>query len=222
MKTWRALSLVVFAVTLPLAACAGRTAPAVSEQQPTHPAWLAGTWEGDAFQVSASKDQGDAHIVITFASDGSWKATSPTGTWSGTSSLVGDRLVLEGVAPDAGKFNTPLRSATVPEVVSCGAWRRRRLAPPCSASSGFASDPGAPLAAVYEQTAPTDRRATHRHSVTRRLLTASTSARVADRARRFAARFSVQGRVRPRRRSGSGSPHIRGNPRSPGPPGRSS
>jgi hypothetical protein len=109
MKTWRALSFVVFAVTLPLAACAGRTAPAVSEQQPTHPAWLAGTWEGDAFQVSASKDQGDAHIVIAFASDGSWKATSPTGTWSGTSSLVGDRLVLEGVAPDGGKIQYTLK-----------------------------------------------------------------------------------------------------------------
>jgi len=109
MKTWRALSIVLLAVSLSLTACAGRTTPAVSEQPPSHPAWLAGTWEGDAFQVSASKDQGDAHIVITFASDGSWKATSPTGTWSGTSSLVGDRLVLEGVAPDGGKIRYTLK-----------------------------------------------------------------------------------------------------------------
>jgi len=106
---WRGLSVVACAVSLSLAACAGRTAPAVSEQLPTHPAWLAGTWEGDAFQVSASKDQGDAHVTITFASDGSWKASSPTGMWSGTSSLVGDRLVLEGAAPDGGKIRYTLK-----------------------------------------------------------------------------------------------------------------
>jgi len=89
MKTWRTLSIVAFAASLPLAACAGRTAPTVSEQQPTHPAWLAGTWEGDAFQVSASKDQGDAHVTITFASDGSWKASSPTDAASAGMTLIG-------------------------------------------------------------------------------------------------------------------------------------
>jgi hypothetical protein len=108
MTAWQAPSF-AFALSLSLAGCAGRTAPTVSEQQPTHPAWLVGTWEGDAFQVSASKDQGDARVAITFASDGSWKASSPTGTWSGTSSLVGDRLVLEGAAPDGGKIRYTLK-----------------------------------------------------------------------------------------------------------------
>ena len=108
MTAWRAISIIAFAASLSLAACAGRTGPTASEQ-PTHPAWLAGTWEGDAYQVSASKDQGDAHVTIAFASDGSWKASSPTGTWAGTSSLVGDRLVLEGVAPDGGKIRYTLK-----------------------------------------------------------------------------------------------------------------
>jgi len=109
MMTWRVLLIGVLATTLSLVACASGTAPGASSPAPTHPAWLAGTWEGDAFQVSASKDQGDAHVAITFASDGSWKATTPTGTWSGTSALVGDRLVLDGVAPDGGKIRYTLK-----------------------------------------------------------------------------------------------------------------
>ena len=102
----RTPSFVAFALFLPLAACAGRAAV---EPQPTHPAWLVGTWEGDAWQVSASKDQGDARVTVTFASDGAWKASTPSGTWSGTSSLVGDRLVLQGVDPSGGKIRYTLK-----------------------------------------------------------------------------------------------------------------
>ena len=105
----RARSCVTFALMLSLAACAGPTVPSAMAPPPTHPAWLAGTWEGDAWQVSASKDQGDAHVTVTFTGDGAWKASSPTGTWSGTSSLVGDRLVLQGVDPSGGKVRYTLK-----------------------------------------------------------------------------------------------------------------
>ena len=103
---WRTVSIVVFAVSLPLAACAGRTALAGAEAQPTHPAWLVGTWEGDAWQVAAAQTQGDVHLILTFAGDGAWKAS--TGA-SGTSSLVGDRVVLEGVTPDGARIRYTLK-----------------------------------------------------------------------------------------------------------------
>ena len=104
------LSLVVFALCLSLAACAGSTAPSAMQPQPTHPAWLAGTWEGDAWQVAATEAaQGDVRVIVTFASDGAWKASMPSGTWSGTSSMVGDRLVLQGTDPSGGKIRYTLK-----------------------------------------------------------------------------------------------------------------
>jgi hypothetical protein len=99
----RTLSIVVFAVYLPLVACAGATSPA-SEGPRTHPARLVGTWQGSAWQVGAGKTQGDANVTITFGSDGAWNASTPSGTSSGTGWLAGDRVVLEGVAPDGAKI----------------------------------------------------------------------------------------------------------------------
>jgi len=99
----RTLCLVVLALSLSLAACAGSTAP---PPQGTHPSWLAGTWQGTAWQVAAGKDQGEANVTVTFAGDGTWKAS--TGA-AGTSWLVGDRVVLEGVAPDGAKIRYTLK-----------------------------------------------------------------------------------------------------------------
>jgi len=99
----RTLSVGVFALSLSLAACAG-SAP--RPLQATNPAWLAGTWQGTAWQVAAGKDQGEANVTVTFAGDGTWKAS--TGA-SGTSWLVGDRVVLEGVASDGAKIRYTLK-----------------------------------------------------------------------------------------------------------------
>jgi hypothetical protein len=84
-------SLVLVTVCLVLVSCASNAVPPASQQ--VHPAWLVGTWQGTAWQVDASKDQGSADISVTFASDGTWKAS--TGA-SGVSWLAGDRVVLQG------------------------------------------------------------------------------------------------------------------------------
>jgi hypothetical protein len=98
---------VVLALLLPLAGCAGsKPGPGA---QPTHPTWLAGTWEGHAWQVGASKWQGDAPVSVTFVSGGAWQASTPSGTWSGTSALVGDRLVLDGLDPTGAKIRYTLK-----------------------------------------------------------------------------------------------------------------
>ena len=106
----RTLWSAALALILALAACAGPTAPAALGPQPTHPAWLVGTWEGDAWQVAATEAaQGDVRVIVTFASDGAWKASMPSGTWSGTSSMVGDRLVLQGTDQSGGKIRYTLK-----------------------------------------------------------------------------------------------------------------
>ena len=100
---------IVFALLLPLARCAGSSTPAGLPAQLTHPTWLVGTWEGHAWQVGASKWQGDAPVSVTFVSGGAWKASTPSGTWSGTSALVGDRPVLDGLDPARGKIRYTLK-----------------------------------------------------------------------------------------------------------------
>ena len=100
---------VVCGMMLALAACTTGTAPAAREPQAIHPGWLAGTWEGDAWQVGASKGQGDARVIVTFTAGGAWKASTPTGTWSGTSAFAGDRLVLEGLDPTGAKIRYTLK-----------------------------------------------------------------------------------------------------------------
>jgi len=99
----RALSLVVFALSLSLAACAGGSKPPA---QAPHPSWLTGTWQGSAWEVGAGKTQGQADLTMTFADNGTWKAS--TGA-SGTSWVVGDRVVLEGVASDGAKIRYTLK-----------------------------------------------------------------------------------------------------------------
>ena len=87
----------VMAVALPLVGCAGRTAPATSsEAQPKGPApsWLVGTWQGNGYQVAASKTQGDVDFTVTFVADGTW--TSSNGYTGKSSLLEGDRILLEG------------------------------------------------------------------------------------------------------------------------------
>ena len=100
----RALPVVVFAVSLSLAACAGSSP--VPPAQAVHPPWLVGTWQGTAWQVAAGKTQGEADVTLTFAADGTWKAS--TGA-SGTSWVAGDRVVLEGVASDGAKIRYTLK-----------------------------------------------------------------------------------------------------------------
>lgn len=97
------VSFVVFA-SLSLAACAVPAPPPAAEQ--VHPAWLAGTWQGTAWQVAASKTQGEADVTVTFAADGTWSAS--TGA-SGISWLDGDRVVLQGRYPGGDRIRYILK-----------------------------------------------------------------------------------------------------------------
>ena len=103
----RTLLPVGLAVSLALAACAGRSEPPPSQQ--VHPAWLVGDWQGSGYQVDASKTQGEGQITMTFASGGAWKATTAAGTSSGASWLLGDRVVLDGVTPDGAHIRYTLK-----------------------------------------------------------------------------------------------------------------
>ena len=101
MTTRRLLVSLVLLTCVSLTACAtGSSDVPVSER--SHPAWLTGTWKGEAWQTAAVLTQGHQDITVTFASDGSWKSTAGG---SGTSWLAGDRLVLAGVTGDG----TPIR-----------------------------------------------------------------------------------------------------------------
>lgn len=66
MDVTRAVLWLILALTLPLAACASRTAPPAVD-----PSWLAGTWRGDVWQVAAGQSQGHAEVTVVFARDGS-------------------------------------------------------------------------------------------------------------------------------------------------------
>jgi hypothetical protein len=70
----RALSVPVLVTSLFLTACA--SAPAGPPPNATHPAWLTGTWQGDAWQIQASQTTGHVSLQVTFAPDGSWKTST--------------------------------------------------------------------------------------------------------------------------------------------------
>ena len=63
--------------------------------------------------MGASNVQGQGKVTITFVSDGTWKATtiigSTIGMSSGTSWLVGDQVVLDGVAANGSKIRYTLK-----------------------------------------------------------------------------------------------------------------
>jgi len=98
----------VLVLCLSLAACAERITPAELKAEGTHPAWLAGNWQGTAYQVTSSKDERQAEVSITFARDGAWRATTPAGTSSGASWIVRDRLLLDGVSLNGGHIRYTL------------------------------------------------------------------------------------------------------------------
>ena len=92
----RLLSLAIFSMVLPLAACAtgpARYTPPVAEQ--VHPPWLTGTWEGMAIQVIATRDSAhEVAVTVTFEPGGAWKAMNGA---SGASWLINnDWVVLDG------------------------------------------------------------------------------------------------------------------------------
>jgi len=104
------LMFLVMAVALPLVGCAGRTAPATSsEAQPKGPApsWLVGTWQGNGYQVAASKTQGDVDFTVTFVADGTW--TSSNGYTGKSSLLEGDRILLEGADRGGDRISYTLK-----------------------------------------------------------------------------------------------------------------
>jgi hypothetical protein len=102
----RLLPLAMFGMVVSLTACAGtgRSTPPVAQQ--VHPTWLVGTWQGTAWQVTTSQTQGEVNVTVTFAKGGTWKAMSGA---SGTSWLVGDWVVLDGVAADGGRIRYTLK-----------------------------------------------------------------------------------------------------------------
>jgi hypothetical protein len=117
--TWRSvLSVLILAMSLPLAACASKsssTQPAASVPQ-THPAWLTGTWQASGWQVGAAQTQFERETMVTFAPDGSWKTTAGG---SGTSWLEGDRVLIQGRTADGQPIKYTLRqrqSASGPEL----------------------------------------------------------------------------------------------------------
>ena len=87
------------AVAALLVGCA--SAPSGPPPNATHPAWLTGTWQGDAWQVQSAQTQGHVSVQVTFAPDGSWKAS--TGAF-GASWLDGDRVILQGIAADGARI----------------------------------------------------------------------------------------------------------------------
>lgn len=92
------------AVSLALVSCASNAVPPASQQ--VHPPWLVGTWQGTAWQVDASKDQGSANVRVTFAGDGTW--TASTGA-TGISWLAGDRVILQGTYPGGANVRYTLK-----------------------------------------------------------------------------------------------------------------
>jgi hypothetical protein len=115
MPLHRALFIVVLAFFLPFAACARSRQPAASVQQ-VSPSWLAGSWQFSGSQVGAADSQFQRDTMITFASDGTWKAAA--GGY-GTSSIVGDQVVLDGVTKEGEKVRFTLRQrqgSNIPEL----------------------------------------------------------------------------------------------------------
>lgn len=108
MATRRLLSLAIFSMVLPLAACAtgpARYTPPAAEQ--VHPAWPTGTWQGTAYQVIASRDAAqEVAVTVTFAEGGAWKAQNGA---SGASWLTGDWVVLDGAFSGGSKIRYTLK-----------------------------------------------------------------------------------------------------------------
>jgi len=100
--------IAVLACCVLLAACAERISPGEVQAEGTHPPWLAGNWKGTAYQVPSSKYDRHAEVSITFAPDGAWKAITPAGLSSGSSWVVRDRLLLDGVTPDGAHIRYTL------------------------------------------------------------------------------------------------------------------
>ena len=107
MRTARLIA--VLALCVSLGACAEQITPAQLNAEGTHPAWLVGTWQGTAYQFPSTKDEHQAEVRITFAPDGAWKATTPAGVSSGSSWLVRDRLLLDGVSPNGAHVSYTLK-----------------------------------------------------------------------------------------------------------------
>jgi len=100
--------IAVLALCVSLAACAERITPAELKAEGTHPAWLAGNWQGTAYEVPSSKYDREASVRITFAPDGAWRATTPAGISTGSSWLIRDRFLLDGVSPDGSHIRYTL------------------------------------------------------------------------------------------------------------------
>jgi hypothetical protein len=101
------LSIVIFAMVLPLAACAGPSRSTLPEAERVHPPWLVGTWQGSALQLEATKAPAkEVDVTVTFTERGAWKAMNGA---SGTSWLVGNRVVLDGVSPNGGWIRYTLK-----------------------------------------------------------------------------------------------------------------
>ena len=99
-----ALSITSLVASLLLTACA--SAPVGPPEGATHPAWLTGTWQGSAWQVQSAQTQAHTDLTVTFTADGSWKAS--TGA-AGASWLMGDKVVLMGVAADGARIRYTLK-----------------------------------------------------------------------------------------------------------------
>jgi hypothetical protein len=104
----RRLSLAIFSMVLPFAACAtgpARYTPPAAEQ--VHPAWLTGTWQGTAYQVVATRDAAqEVAVTVTFAEGGAWKAMNGA---SGASWLTDDWVVLDGAFSGGSRIRYTLK-----------------------------------------------------------------------------------------------------------------
>src|SRR5262245_65323482 len=70
----RVLPLLVLAACMPLAAC-GSSSQSVTSSERVHPDWLVGIWQTVGWQVGASDTQFQRNVTVTFAKDGTWKAS---------------------------------------------------------------------------------------------------------------------------------------------------
>jgi hypothetical protein len=97
----RLFTVAIFSMVLSLGACAGPPRSTPPEAERIHPPWLVDTWQGSGLQLEAEKKPTkEVDVIVTFTEGGAWKATNGT---SGTSWLVGDRIVLDGVSSNGGR-----------------------------------------------------------------------------------------------------------------------